>query len=62
MSCSNCSGKLWVCENHGDRPWDEKLPNGCECGAGMPCGICNPCDRDNPPRHQEGFTVICEAN
>lgn len=36
-SCPKCLDIGWVCENHPDRPWDRTLPNGCECGAGMPC-------------------------
>lgn len=33
--CPNCFGIGWVCENHPNNPWHEKL--GCMCGAGMPC-------------------------
>lgn len=35
--CTNCKGKLWVCENHPYLAW----PSECDCGAGMPCE-CNP--------------------
>jgi hypothetical protein len=34
--CKLCCDAGWVCENHPDRPWGD-YPNGCECGAGMPC-------------------------
>lgn len=44
--CANCGGERWVCENHPDRPWND---GGCECGAGMPCSACNPCDENTPP-------------
>jgi len=41
-ACRNCAGEQWVCENHQDRPWNELLaPEGCECGAGAPCPVCN---------------------
>ncbi|WP_104019083.1 hypothetical protein [Roseovarius nitratireducens] len=36
-TCRNCAGEKWVCENHRDRPWSV---DGCECGAGAPCPIC----------------------
>lgn len=41
--CSNCDGSGWVCENHADRPWGGMAApgEGCGCGAGMPCGVCN---------------------
>ena len=41
--CRNCGGEGWVCENHADRPWGGTSADGeaCECGAGMPCGVCN---------------------
>ena len=38
MTCPNCNGTLWVCENHPDQVAHE-CPY-CE-GAGMPCE-CNP--------------------
>lgn len=56
--CSNCKGMGWVCENHNDRPWDESMAGGCECGAGEPCKVCNPCDRENPPRPIAGTVEI----
>ena len=34
--CECCQDELWVCENHADKPWNEKMPGGCKCGAGMP--------------------------
>ena len=43
MPCKNCEGGGWVCENHADRPWGgtSVCDDACECGAGMPCGVCN---------------------
>jgi hypothetical protein len=40
-TCRNCYGEKLVCENHPDAPWNAGLPFGCECGAGMPCGVCD---------------------
>ncbi len=37
-TCPNCMGERWVCENHPDKPSNKE---GCECGAGMPCPVCN---------------------
>ncbi len=31
--CPNCKGRLWVCENHPNKAFEDE----CECGAGMPC-------------------------
>ena len=42
-NCRVCFGLGWVCENHPNRVWDEKL--GCMCGAGMPCK----CNELDPP-------------
>ena len=56
-TCETCGGEMWVCENHPDKAWGEG--DGCCGGAGMPCRICNPCDRDNPPKMSPGTTVIC---
>jgi len=56
-TCPNCNGEGWVCENHQSQPWNED-PGGCQCGAGAPCRICNPCTRDFPPRMPPGFTEI----
>jgi hypothetical protein len=39
--CKVCLGIGWVCENHPNRAWSQKL--GCQCGAGMPCE-CVPAD------------------
>jgi hypothetical protein len=39
--CENCDGTGWVCENHPNLPWDSKNAASCDCGAGMPCGVCN---------------------
>ena len=51
--CHICCGVGWVCESHSHKPWDKSLPNGCECGPGIPCK----CNRSLklPP----GSEVIC---
>lgn len=44
IECRNCGNGGWVCENHGDRPWEgtSLTDEHCECGgAGKPCGVCN---------------------
>lgn len=41
IECDVCQDELWVCENHPEKPWNARLPNGCACGAGMPCLVCN---------------------
>lgn len=43
-ACRNCGGGEWVCENHGDRPWDgtSARDDACGCGAGSPCPVCCP--------------------
>nr|WP_214692581.1 hypothetical protein [Variovorax paradoxus] len=42
LSCVNCLGSGWVCENHMDRPSDVITEGGCSCGgAAAPC-TCNP--------------------
>lgn len=51
--CPTCVGERWVCENHPLLPWSEE---GCECGAGEPCPMCNPCSRDVPPQMPEGYS------
>lgn len=38
-TCRNCMGEGQVCENHPDQAWNAL---GCECGAGMPCPVCQP--------------------
>lgn len=40
--CTRCENTYWVCERHLDQPWSDVLPNGCECGAGVPCPDCRP--------------------
>ncbi len=42
--CANCEGIGWVCENHPDRPWEglSAPGEGCDCGAGAPCPVCQP--------------------
>jgi hypothetical protein len=42
MTCPNCLGCGWVCEDHPDRPSGLVRTDGCQCGgAGVPCA-CNP--------------------
>lgn len=57
--CKKCQDEGWVCENHPDKPWDRSMAGGCQCGAGMPCIECNPCDEHHPPRH--GITNVVAA-
>jgi hypothetical protein len=54
--CPACGGTYWVCENHPDKPWRKAAPGveGCECGAGRPCEVCN---AEGPPELPPGFTV-----
>ena len=56
--CKNCDSLGWVCENHPDRPWKDggsERADACDCGAGSPCLICNPCgDESEPPRDLAG--------
>jgi hypothetical protein len=53
VSCTNCADEGWVCENHPDKTWNKE---GCECGAGAPCPVCNPSEGEHdPPRMQPGF-------
>lgn len=59
MTCKTCSDEGWVCENHPDKPW---RTDGCECGAGMPCADCNPCDEHTPPRMGPGFKTIVDKD
>lgn len=54
--CGNCFDVGWVCENHPYCPWDRTKPRGCECGAGIPCPVCNLADADNPARPSTGFS------
>ena len=52
MACLVCDNTGRVCENHPDRPWrgDSQRGDACDCGAGMPCQLCNPCGGiDEPP-------------
>lgn len=59
-TCETCKGEGWVCEGHPNKPWRE-TDGGCQCGAGMPCKECNPCDYDSPPRDPPGFKVILDV-
>ena len=41
--CGNCDNTGWVCENHGDKPWEGESTrlDVCDCGgAGAPCEVC----------------------
>jgi len=43
MICVNCDSTGWVCENHGDKPWEGESIRAdiCACGgAGAPCEVC----------------------
>lgn len=55
--CARCNSSGWVCENHHDVPWADG-DAGCCDGAGEPCRVCNPCDRENPPRMPPGTRTI----
>lgn len=57
LKCTNCEDAAWVCENHPNKPWGGLIdsPFVCECGAGMPCGVCNNSDYPaNGPHFIEG--------
>jgi len=41
-TCTRCQDTFWVCEKHLEQPWSDDLPNGCACGAGVPCPDCRP--------------------
>ena len=60
--CANCFDVGWVCENHPSRPWSKTAPAGCDCGAGMPCPLCNAADAENPPRLPAGMKVDTDEN
>ena len=51
--CENCDDTGLVCENHPDRPFTlgSSRADACECGAGMPCAVCNePGEMPDPAR------------
>lgn len=56
----NCFDVGRVCENHPYCPWDRTKPRGCECGARMPCPVCNPAGADWPPLPPAGFKSAVE--
>jgi hypothetical protein len=59
MSCARCQDVGWVCEGHPDRTWDKTKPNGCECGAGKPCPVCNASEgKHDQPRTGGAITNI----
>jgi hypothetical protein len=56
--CKTCDGTGWVCENHETKPWGgvSTSEDACRCGgAGAPCPVCNPSDRDHPPKMPDGY-------
>ena len=57
--CPACDDTYWVCENHPDKPWRKPSPGveGCECGAGMPCELCN---AGSGPALMPDFTVTID--
>lgn len=60
VGCVKCDNTGWVCENHGELPWDgiSVRFDACHCGgAGAPCK-CNPCDRSHPPEFGPQVTEI----
>jgi hypothetical protein len=54
--CTQCQSTGWVCENHPDKAWDVK-DGGCNCGAGMPCPVCNNPEDWERPRLPPDFEV-----
>lgn len=61
ITCNNCKNVGWVCECHPTTPWPNPDGEDCCIGPGMPCDICNPSDRDNPPRMHEDMTTIWDV-
>jgi len=56
--CKACGGTGWVCEDHETKPWEgaSTSDDACHCGgAGAPCPVCNPSDRDNPPKMPDRY-------
>ncbi|MDX2349179.1 MAG: hypothetical protein QNK32_02195 [Porticoccus sp.] len=43
LTCANCDGEGWVCEDHPEVPWRDG--DGCCGGAGSPCS----CNTPEPP-------------
>jgi hypothetical protein len=63
MPCPACDDCRWVCENHPDRPlkgFGSNRADACECGAGMPCPICNHPEEGDPPAMPPGFIVTID--
>jgi hypothetical protein len=64
--CATCFDVGWVCDNHPSSPWSKTAPAGCECGAGMPCPVCNGSDpnlrRDYLPTLPSDFKVDVDKN
>jgi hypothetical protein len=64
-NCLTCDGCGWVCEDHLDLPWDgaSDAEKACHCGgAGAPCLVCNPSDRDHRPRMPPGYKTIISTD
>ena len=59
MKCIACDDTYWVCENHADKPWRKPSAGveGCECGDGMPCEVCN---AGSAPELTPDFTVTID--
>ena len=63
--CRVCGGTGWVCEDHETKPWGDvsTSDDACHCGgAGAPCPVCNPSDRDNPPKMPDGYKTILDKD
>lgn len=61
--CDYCDDTGWVCENHGDLPWDgvSSRFDACACGgAGAPCSRCNQSGTMDKVTAQGG-SVICSV-
>lgn len=57
--CPDCRGQRWVCEMHPKLPWD--VPGGCSCSEGVPCMLCNPCDRFHAPEIQPDMELYAST-
>jgi len=53
--CKICFGVGWVCENHPERAWSQRL--GCQCGAAMPCACQGDLETDEEAVIVE---IVCE--
>lgn len=55
--CDNCDSQGCVCENHNHVPQDDG-DQGCCCGAGQPCPVCNVPADGEAPRMPAGSRLI----